>query len=347
MVAQSELLTRWKSASYRPEREWKSTEHPLAGAGASISDYTEIAHRSVADLERQLTEFFDEHGFSYVQIHHSEFRESYEPTSTNFRSWFRQQCANYNLNPNADLLLIGPSVKDIASSERKMLTEKHDPDAIRDYLRAMVVVLKTKSTPKAKFRNDQSFSVFERLMTAIEMGEDAIPYKNQLWHPHRDTAFRGFKARWTATDSEDSDYQLLSEVKFQHETQMDIDKLTRSFLTMTRSRLRLQHDFPKMNPGRGYIASGNAEKQAQFIRHLGILLYNRVHADAGFNQRFLDPEYKDDYGPHDFYAIDGFIDEHLGLFMPIQQKQIARKLAVSGIFPRSSDFHEAPDAPSI
>lgn len=344
MVQDLTLLDRWGNASYNDARDWKNTLQPLAGTGASINEYTEIAHRSVGDLEQQLAGFFDRHGFSYVQINHSEFKETFEPTGTNFRDWLEQQCEKYGLDPHVDLLLVGPCVKDIASSERKMHNHKNSSDDIRDYLRAMVVVLKTKQTSKAKHKHGQSFSVFERLMTAIEHDEANIPYKNQLWSPHEKTGFRGFKARWTANDSEEPLYQILSEVKFQHETQMDIDKLTRAFLAMTRSRLRLQNDFPEMNPSRrGYMASKEADEQANFIRNLSVILYNRVHADAGFNHRFLNPALAVDYSPHDFYAIDAFIHEHLPLFNAMQQKSMIKKLAASEIFPRSSPYSELHD----
>ena len=339
------LQRRWRDSQYRPDRNWDQTTQPLAGLGAQVGDYTSIAHRSVEDLRAQTHAFLAKHKITHIDIPHSIFRETYEHRAIGFRPWLEKQCCERGLDINADVLIIGPSVKDIASSERKIRDEKQDsPDSIRDYLREMMVVLKTKHTPKSRTKHGQSFAVLEKLITALENEKENRPYKNQLWHPHEETGYRGFKSRWTAKDADDPEMEILAEVKIEHEKQMDVDKLTRSFLSIVREGIRLQKEF-KGNAGgrRTGITAHHAKKQIGFVNQLGIMLYERIHADAGFNDRFLDPVIAEQLGTPSFWQIEQFIENNLKLFTPFRQKDLIRRLENSGLFPKSSPYYTEPE----
>lgn len=346
MAKPETLLDRWTNASYQPERGWKDTQHPIAGMAATVEEYTSIAHRAVLGLQDDVETFLRELGLTTAQINHSDFRENYENKSIGFREWFEIKCREYDQDPHADVLIIGPSVKENASSERKIFDEKRsNPDNVRDYLRFIGVVLKTKSSSKARQRHGKSFAILERVLSAIESDPRILAHKNQLFHPHEETGHRSHKSRWIGTDSEDEDIQILAEGKFQHETQMDIDKLTRPFLAIERESLRLQKGFSQASTAkRTNVSKGEAIAKAQFVKQLGIMLYDRVHADAGFNHRFLDPKSPKHGNVPSFWEIDAFIEDHLHLFKPFQQEQFIKRLRASGIFPRSSDFYEAPSA---
>ena len=337
------LQERWTSSSYRPERDWEETQQPHARLGLEIDDYTQIAHRSVEDLRAQTHSFLYTLGISHIDIPHSVFRETYEARAIGFRPWLEQQCRERGLDINADILIIGPSVKDTSSSERKVRDEKGTPDSIRDYLREMIVVLKPDNNRQTNKRRKKGFSTFEKLIIALEDETEKRPYKNQLWHPHEETGYRGFKSRWTATDADDADMQILAEVKVEDEDQMDVDKLTRSFLSTVRSGIRIQKEFKGIAGGkRTGITAHRANQQIDFVTQLGIMLYNRIHADAGFNHRFLDPEIAKTLATPSFWEIEQFINANLHLFSAFRQQTMVDRLQNSGLFPKSSPFYQEP-----
>jgi len=91
---------------------------------------------------------------------------------------------------------------------------------------------------------------------------------------------------------------ILAEVKVEHESQMDIDKLTRKFINIGRSaQSAFTSTYEKINSREtshqtlrraSKLCVSESEKQ-QAIDALGGLLYNRVFADAGIN-RLMNPQ---------------------------------------------------------
>ena len=344
MAKRVKIIEKWQDASYDPMYLWESTKQPLHGLGATVGDYTSIAHRAVEDLQSQITGFLKDLGLTYAEIHHSEFRESYENTALGFRDWFEEQCKKHEQNPQSDVLIIGPSVKPEASSERKVYDEKKsNPDNIRDYLRFLVVTLKTKNSTKARQRHGRSFDVLEQIINRMESGLYDLPRKNQLWLPHEETGHRSYKSRWTAADSEDPDMRILAEGKWQQEAQMDVDKLTRYFLTTARESLRLKKNFGASTAKRSNVRAREANEKARFVSTLGMMLFDRVHADAGFNARFLDPKSEKHATVPQIWQIDEFIYENLSLFTPFQQNELLKRIANSNVLPKSSEFYTAPE----
>lgn len=343
MTTNSKLRATWLSAGYKDQRNWDA-RHPVANKGLNlgINDYRGIAHRGVEDIRAQAHRFLEDNDVSFVEIPHASFQERYEHRSINFREWFKQECRDNGLNQNADVVLIGPSVKDEASCARKMEDEKNEPDAILDYLRLMLVVLKSRHSPKARLTHKHSFDVLDRLILAVEGDISQIPYKNQLWDPHKETGYRGYKTRSIATDAEDPKTRIACEVKTQHEAQMDVDKLTRYLLTIQRESLRMQKQFRGATGKRGAIDSEKAEKRVNFAKELGRMFYDRVHADSGFDQRYLNPEIAENQKAPSFWNIEVFVNSHLELFNPQQQRTLISKLSNSGLFPKSSEFFSAP-----
>ncbi|HPF77675.1 MAG TPA: hypothetical protein PLF01_00165 [Alphaproteobacteria bacterium] len=306
MSVQQKLKTEHSSAAYDYKRGWSTTAHPIPGL--SEQEYIDIAEAAQGDIQDQARAFMDDNGFSYIEIPHSDFM-AYERSPKNFREWLEDYCEEKNakiadpknhLDPRADFAVVGPRVKKLESAERKTATGQVLADRLVDYAGVMFVALKQTCARK----NKVSLNTLGDAMKAIEEDPRTLAIKNHYWEPHKKTQFRAHKSLWLATVPEGhalSDLETLVEVKIEHESQMDIDKLTRRFINIGREA---QHAFETAFNG---VITARDRKRAtklcvdeaakfQAFDALGALLYNRVFADAGMNT-FMKPSIANDFPP--------------------------------------------------
>ncbi len=309
------LTNTQKAASYDYKKGWATTAQPFSAL--TVEEYHEIATAAADDLSSQMHDFLNKNNFTYIEIPHSAFFD-YELSKLNFREWLNQYCDEQNeiikkqakasnvepilMDHRAHFAIIKPRIKTLESAKRKTATGQKTPERIVDYLGTQLISLKQTSNRK----NKTSLDIMARAMTAIEGATQSLARKNHYWDPHTKTKFRGHKTLRIATVPEEhalSGFQVLAEIKIEHESQMDIDKLTRKFINIGRSA---QRAFEKCfaTPEKTPVARNYSKRSAKLCRQehekqravdaLGGMLYNRVFTDIGMN-RFMNPRLMDDF----------------------------------------------------
>lgn len=287
------LSAPYRDASYNHKKGWSTTAQPYSRL--TVGDYHQIASLSQNDVRKKSQQFMDKNDFSYIEISHEEFL-SFEKGRDNFRQWLDNVCKERGVSSRADFLIVGPRVKTRESGDRKTIDDGTDPDRIVDYSGVMFVALK--QHPKAP-KNKDSLNTLVKAINSIESDDETLAHKNLFWRPHQITKFRGHYSLWTvkaaAKEPEDKvyeDYDILTEVKIEHESQMDADKLTRRFLNIGRAAKGAQAQFSSnaKNLGkRSYKQAVIEQQKDQAITALGATIYNRVFTDAGL-VRLMDPK---------------------------------------------------------
>lgn len=333
------------AAMYDPKAGWRTTAQPEQGC--SNSEYIAIAQDAVNDLIDKQDTFLNKHGYSYVRISHNDFLK-FENGPQTFRSWFNQHCDENNLDSDVDVCLIEPCVKSHESADRKTATGSMEPDRVVDYLRCMDIILK--KSPKSK-RNKASLDVLENFIKDIENYQETIARKNYFFIPHEKTGMRASKALWTAKAEKGSEYEgyeVLAENKVEHESQMDIDKLTRNFMNEgRRSQVFMSTVFSKCVGAKGSdqdhkTARAHSVRSAKLdkkLTNLGIALYHRINQDAGLNQtRFVNPQLLDKLTPLPIEKILEKIETEIRKLPSGRQTFLREKLQVSNLFPQNSIY---------
>lgn len=290
MTIPDQTLTRfYRDAAYDWRRRWSTTTHPFHST--KTEDYSILAQESQRNLSEKSRAFMDHHGFSYIEVSHEDFLD-YETSELSFRDWLKEYCKSKKISVKADFLIVGPRVKTQKSSDRKTSTGATAPHQVKDYLGIMFVALKQTNNIK----NKSSIDTIAKAMKAIEANEETLAIKNHYWKPHPTTKFRGHKSLWLAKPTESDDfndeyYQILAEVKIEHESQMDIDKLTRKFINISRSATEAQARFNNLGgtPKRATLNSRAERDKAESITAIGQILYDRVFTDANLTV-FMDPQ---------------------------------------------------------
>ncbi len=297
---------------------------------------------------RQIKDFMDSNGFSFVRIPHEDFKV-YEQGLRPFRSWFDDYCKTHGLNSRADICVVGPSIKDISSADRKTATGEHSPERVLDYLRCMPIVLK-KHPNNSKHR--YSMDTLARVIDAFEGDDRAIARKNTFWKPNPKTGIRTHKTLWSCSVDEGQDlhgFETVAEIKVEHEAHMDIDRLTRAFLQHGRDTTSLMVQFAEnVTDWFSRILSSASRKTAdkdRMINNWGRLLYNYFNHEQGFN-RFLDPKilsdpemrekFKDVVQPLTLKQIIYQIECDLAKMPYGQALYFERQFQKSGLFPPDS-----------
>ncbi len=288
-------------AAYDPKKGWNSAAQPVPGMNAS--DYHDIAQEAAVHLAEQTRTFCEEHGFSYIEIPYRDFLEQYERPGEysyedmGFREWLNRYCEQRNMNSNADLCIIQASAKELGSCKRKTGANVPAPDRNVDYLRTMMIALKKTSA----FKNRQSLDTLGNAMKAIEEYPATVARKNYYYEPHAKTGFRGHKSLWVSRvpkGGELEGFEILSEIKIEHESQMDIDKLTRHFISLGRDNMEaISSVFSFLGNQRAGVSSNYANQQSDIVTQWGRLLYDKVFEAAGITDRFLSDRKTDKFDP--------------------------------------------------
>lgn len=351
----TDLSKKANSAAYAPKLNWKQTAQPEIGC--SSEEYHALSVEAQDELLGQQQAFMRQNGFSFMVIPSEDFKSYETDTSKSFREWLDDYCDEHVLYSGVDVALIGPDVKTPESANRKAETGERAPDRIRDYLRCMPVILK--QSPKAP-QNKNSLATLGRFVDAMEADQDrALARKNYFWEPHDGTGIRCHKTLWNCTVPDDSDlagFSVLAEIKVEHESHMDIDRLTRTFLEHGRKSRDLMTQFAEqvVNPYTSSFGftidpktfSAKARQTARtdgMVKEWGRMLYEHVNVRHGFD-RMRNPE----DGATQAMSIRDIakkIKDDLAT-LPDGQAQFFRKhLKASRLFPKQSCF--AFDAPEI
>lgn len=289
----------YMQASYDYKKGW-DTSGPHFTAWDNVDDNIEVAKAAAPKLEKDIQRFCTENDLSYIVIPHKDFKEGYETEDLNFREWLNKYCAEKNINPRADVAIMGSRIKDKESAERKTATGEKSVEDLVDYLGLQIITLK-QTTAK---HNNKSLKTMKRMMEAIENDSQTVGRKNHYYVPHEKTQFRAHKTRrkvFVPKSERLNGICILAEIKIEHESQMDIDKLTRKFISIGREAQRLQTDFSNSmlgkNPSmtdyrRAYKMCTKVQNMQEAMDALGAQLYNRMFADAGMDI-FLNPQLAD------------------------------------------------------
>ena len=277
------------SQAYDPNWRWNTTSQPIDGL--RFEDYVGIAKAASLNYQAHIETLMERHGLRYFWIFPSDFA-AYELSETPFHEWLQGYKKENKHTGAYDVCIVGPSIKSGESSERKLHEKFKTPDRVRDYLRCMPIVLKQTES----HRNKNSIETLERLIQIIEDDPRSIARKNQYHTPQPETGMRAHKTLWEihcfSTDEEYADFSILAENKIEHESQMDIDRLTRRFMQFAREAHKANMSLvgrctSQLAPeswSRVFKTSGELERTVTMIRHWGQLLYNNNGYNKGFDQ---------------------------------------------------------------
>ena len=288
------VIGEYNQAAYDHQRNWNTTAQPIEGLRES--EYIDLARAAEDAYKKIISEFLDTHSFRYFWITSENF-ESYEKSDILFHKWLEDYKKEHKVSGKFDLCIVGPGVKSEESSERKSGQKIKSPDRGRDYLRCMPVILKQTSNKK----NVRSIGILEKLIDCFEQDSRTLARKNYFYEPHKHTGMRAYKSLWEVLIPEDDPnglggFSILAECKVEHESQMDIDKLTRHFLHFTRQThnaltslvYRCASQYVPDSWPRLFKTSTNLQKDQDMMQRWGQMLYDFNGANKGFDQ-FLGP----------------------------------------------------------
>lgn len=272
---------------YDPSKGWSSSAQPIQSL--SVAEYVNLAEQALPELSRRMVDFCRKNNYSYNQIPVGEYQE-YERGSLPFRMWYESYCYLNNINPQADVVIIGPNVKPATSiSAKASLTPE---DRIRDYLRGMFIVLNNKSN-KASPRNAEKMGDY---IASIESDEATVGRKNSFWKPEQH-GYRGHKALWIVTVPDFNPQgerntlaglPLLTEIKGESEFQQDMNRITRRIMHAHRHATEA---LPEFYDRCGQLEADNKGKNNFSRTHqkfsvlgkFGRLCYDDMHKSNGFD----------------------------------------------------------------
>lgn len=332
-------ISKWFSAeaaktqsSYNYALGWSSTSQPAANQIPNLitTEYLELAEVGVPVLRAKFLEFCQRSNLTVIEIPHEDYREGFERGNLPFRPWLNAYCAEKGLNPNANIAMVGPCVKDEGSSEFKEKTRT--ADRVRDYLRVMGIFLEG-PTRKTSI---QSLDNMGDAFVAMETDEmvPSVARKNYMHTPKSSGGFRAYKSAWVIGLAEPYDeFEMLAEVKFEHEKQQDLNRMTRRFMTIKRhAQDHMATYYPTCTSSNekhfGTAASNlqRIQRRATDLDNFAKAAYDQGHHQSGLN-RFLNPEIAHLYAPlpqKEMDAVARKAIESYGLL-------VAREMANAGL----------------
>ena len=325
LLPYNKLADHWAAASYDHKKNWDLMAQPASQDGIEFNedDYVDIAEQANDSVEAEVKRFCEEYGFSTIVVDQKAFTDyeqgTYETAKgkkgeISFRDFLTHYAQKTSQSTSVDLMILSSSVKGLASAKRKAHERGDPPRDVIDYSRTMLVPLKGR--PGAT-KDSKSLKTLARLIQCMENDERTRAHKNLFWLPHEDTGFRAYKALWLSTVPEHkprAGQQILTEVKIEHESQMEIDRATRPFLSINRGVKRAKEHFE--NVVRDFGSETNRARKAiqDSLRHgknagevgkWSKWLYARINENAGLNV-FRKPDLTDEEKA--VYAAPSFSD---------------------------------------
>ena len=326
MVPYNKLAAHWVAAAYDHKKNWDIMAQPASQNELVFDedDYVEIAEQANDAVEAEVSHFCQEHRFSTITVEQKAFTAYEQGTYTtpqnkqgkiSFREFLHDYAEKTSQSTSVDLMVLSSSVKGLESARRKAHEKGDLPRDIIDYSRTMLVPLKGRATAT---KDSKSLKTLARLIQCMEGDVRTRAHKNLFWLSHDDTGFRAYKALWLSTVPEHkprAGQQILTEVKIEHESQMEIDRATRPFLAINRNVKRAREHFENVVRDFGSDTRRAQKAIKDGLRHTknsgevgkwSKWLYARVNENAGLNI-FRKPDLTDEekalYSAPTFSAI--------------------------------------------
>ncbi len=297
-------------------------------AGMKPQEYCELAQQAEELLQEEMVAYCHRNGFDPVVVPHQDFEKTFEHGTQRFKQWYQERY------PAADVMIV-TGVKNLDSAVRKSQFNPEHADTHKDYLRGMFVFLNG-TTPR---KHRASMDAMVRSLNAIESDPLTVAHNN-LFHTPKKNGFRGHKAAWHLEVPEDKPLgglPIIASIKTEHEYQMDIDKLTRRFLTMGRRTQSVLTQFFQScafthELNRSISKSmGKVNDRAQVLTDLGKDLYDHVHDQGGFNA-LISREALERHAPPSPDKLSHTIREVVPSFGG-GSRDLARHIVESGVLP--------------
>ncbi|HEU4838260.1 MAG TPA: hypothetical protein VFS88_02495 [Micavibrio sp.] len=285
--------------SYDPFSGWSNLAQPIAALDSK--SYLEFAREGLEPLKERMVAFCEANNFSHVIIPQEEYRAGFEKGDEEFHEWFEEYCRQRGMNPAVKVVIIGPCVKDEASTDFKA---KIRPDArVKDYLRGMYIFLEGNTAKSARKSLDNMANAIDCLQSDEKF--KTLGRKNNL-HTPKHNGYRSYKAAWNVPlGGVFVGKEMMAEIKIEHESQQDLNRMTRRFMNYSRkTRDAMERFYSNCTSESGgsrdlrianknmLLMMRNVEDLDKFSR----LVYDYVHKNAGLN-RFLDKSKEAQYAP--------------------------------------------------
>lgn len=302
------LLEKWLSStqqiilagdSYDPYSGWSNLAQPIAGLDSK--SYLELAHHGVEPLKKRMIAFCEMNNLSHAVIPLEDYRTGFEKGGEKFRVWFEEYCRQQNINPAVKVLIVGPCVKDDTSTDFK---SKNRPDErVKDYLRGMFIFLEGYSHKSARKSLDNMGDAIDCLQSDERF--KTLGRKNYL-HTPKENGYRAFKAAWNVPlGGLFIGWDMMAEIKIEHESQQDLNRMTRRFMNFSRkTRDAMENYYNNCTSPQGsdedfrnaHNNMARIHNRVEDLDNLSRLIYNYKHWQSGLN-RFLDKSKTDVYRP--------------------------------------------------
>jgi hypothetical protein len=319
---------------YDPFSGWSNLAQPIAALDSK--SYREFAQEGREPLKERMVAFCDANNLSHVIIPQEDYRAGFEKGSKKFHEWFEEYCRMHGMNPAVKVAIIGPCVKDEGSTDFK---SKIRPAArVKDYLRGMYIFLEGNTAKSAK----KSLNNMADAIDSIQSDErfKTLGRKNNL-HTPKENGYRSYKAAWNVPlGGVFAGKEMMAEIKIEHESQQDLNRMTRRFMNYSRStRDAMENIYPNCISERGgnrdfRIASKKAslmQRNVEDLDKFSRLAYNHVHEQSGLN-RFLDKGKADQYPAPPLDAIQMAARKAIDAFgVPISREIENAGLKLPGI----------------
>jgi hypothetical protein len=285
--------------SYDPFSGWSNLAQPIAALDSK--SYLEFAHEGLEPLKERMVAFCEANDFSHVIIPQEDYRAGFEKGGNKFHAWFEEYCRMHGMNPAVKVAIIGPCVKDEGSTDFK---SKNQPAArVKDYLRGMYIFLEGNTAKSARKSLDNIGNAIDCLQNDEKF--KTLGRKNEL-HTPADNGYRAYKAAWNVPlGGVFAGKEMMAEVKIEHESQQDLNRMTRRFMSFSRNTRDAMEKFhsnctSESGGNRDFrIANKNMllmKRNVEDLDKFSRLVYDSLHKQSGLN-RFLDKNKESQYAP--------------------------------------------------
>ena len=268
MFQLKQLSAEHREVARSSKKNW-NIRHPSNSFSGSEEDkvrsYLALATEALPQVISQETLFCENLGLKYVVIPHEAFLQ-YESSDKSYGEWLDDYITKHNqlarknaafngenpklLDTNADVAICA-RVKSEESAIRKLGTGEKNADQIVDYVAIQYTLLKKSNNVKDLKSINTLKDLIANLYNRVEQDNNTMGYKDLFFEPLKDRSFRAFKTRRRIIiDDNQSPFcgqEIDRELKIEHESMMDINKLTRHLLAHCRDSKRAMLAFSSVS----------------------------------------------------------------------------------------------------
>lgn len=314
---------------YKPYLGWSNLAQPEEGLDGK--SYLELSHYGVDPLKRRMIDFCERNNLSHVVIPQDAYRTGFEKGNTPFRAWLEEYCHLHGMNPQVQVAIVGPCVKDEASSLFK--GKARPAERTKDYLRGMYIFLQGPTARTARASLDNLGSAIDSLQAEDRF--QTLARKNYL-HTPKANGYRAYKGAWNVPlEGPFSGWEMMAEVKLEHQSQQDVNRMTRRFMEISRATREALERFydnctseedEKQGFSKAHSHVNRLQARINTLDGFSKLLYDYVHDKSGMN-RFLGKEAAKKHEPADYGAIQAAANKAIEMFGP----SIIREIGNAGL----------------